>query len=117
MEEQGSNHGVGEGGGGSILVNVAEWKSKGPTMVGVREVEVEVAFWLILGMEEKEQGSNHGGGEGGGGSILVPTMVWMNVDVGECKSKAPTMVWVREVEVAFWLMLRNGRARVQPWWG
>ena len=49
----------------------------------------------------EEQGSNR--------SILV--------DVGEVKSKAPTMVWVREVEVAFWLMLRNGRARLQPWWG
>ena len=43
MEEQGSNHGGGEGGGGSILVNVGEWRSKAPTMVGVREVEV--AFW------------------------------------------------------------------------
>ena len=57
----------------------------------------------------EEQGSNNGGGEGGGGSILV--------DVGEGKSKAPTMVGVREVEVAFWLMLGNGRARLQPSWG
>ena len=28
MEEQGSNHGGGEGGGGRILVNVGEWRSK-----------------------------------------------------------------------------------------
>ena len=56
----------------------------------------------------EEQGSNHGGGERGGGSILV--------NVGERKSKAPTMVGVREVEVAFWLMLGNGGARLQPWW-
>ena len=48
----------------------------------------------------EEQGSNHGGGEGGGGSILV--------NVGEWRSKAPTMVWVREVEVAFCFMLGNG---------
>ena len=57
----------------------------------------------------EEQGSNHGGGGGGGRSILV--------NVGECKSKAPTMVEVREVEVAFYFMLGNGRARLQPWWG
>ena len=55
----------------------------------------------------EEQGSNHGVGEGGGGSILV--------NVGEWRSKAPTMVGVREVEVAFWLMLGNGGARLQPW--
>ena len=54
----------------------------------------------------EEQGCNHGGGEGGGGSILV--------DVGEWRSKAATMVGVREVEV---LMLENGGARLQPWWG
>ena len=36
MEEQGSNHGVGEGGEGSILVKVGEGRSKAPTMVGVR---------------------------------------------------------------------------------
>ena len=47
MEEQGSNHGGGEAGGGSILVNVGEWRSKAPTMVGVGEVEVE--FVLMLG--------------------------------------------------------------------
>ena len=40
MEEQRSNHGVGEGGGGSILVNVGESRSKAPTMVRVGEVEV-----------------------------------------------------------------------------
>ena len=57
----------------------------------------------------EEQGSNHGGGGGGGGSILV--------NVGEWRSKAPTMVEAREVEVAFWLMLGNGGARLQPWWG
>ena len=57
----------------------------------------------------EEQGSNHGGGEGGTGKIWV--------DVGEWKSKAPTMVGVREVEVAFWLMLGNGRATLQPWCG
>ena len=57
----------------------------------------------------EEQGSNHGGGEGGGGRIWV--------DVGECKSKAPTMVGVREVEAELGLMLGNGRARLQPWWG
>ena len=57
----------------------------------------------------EEQGSNHGGGEGGGGSILV--------NVGEGRSKAPTMVGAREVEVAFLLMLGNGGARLQPWWG
>ena len=54
----------------------------------------------------EEQGCNHGGGEGGGGSILV--------NVGEWRSKAATMVGVREVEV---LMLENGGARLQPWWG
>ena len=54
----------------------------------------------------EEQGSNHGGGEGGGG-----------IKIGERRSKAPTMVEVREVEVAFWLMLGNGGARLQPWWG
>ena len=57
----------------------------------------------------EEQGSNHGGGEGGGGRIWV--------DVGEWKSKDPTMVGVREVEAEFGLMLGNGRARLQPWWG
>ena len=57
----------------------------------------------------EEQGSNHGGGEGGGGRIWV--------DVGEWKSKAPTMVGVREVEVEFEFMLGDGRARLQPWWG
>ena len=57
----------------------------------------------------EEQGSNHDGGEGGGGGILF--------HVGEWKSKAPTMVWVREVEVAFCFMLGNGGARLQPWWG
>ena len=57
----------------------------------------------------EEQGSNHGGGEGGAGRILV--------NVGEWKSKAPTMVGVREVEVEFELMSGNGRARLQPWWG
>ena len=57
----------------------------------------------------EEQGSNHGGCEGGGGRIWV--------DVGEWKSKAPTMVGVREVEVEFGLMLGNGGARLQPWWG
>ena len=55
------------------------------------------------------QGSNHGGCEVGGGSILV--------NVGEWKSKAPTMVGVREMEVTFWLILGNARARLQPWWG
>ena len=40
MEEQGSNHGGGEGGGGSILINVGEWKSKAPTMVGLGDAEV-----------------------------------------------------------------------------
>ena len=40
MEEQGSNHGGGEGGGGRIWVDVGEWRSKAPTMVGVRYVEV-----------------------------------------------------------------------------
>ena len=54
----------------------------------------------------EEQGSNHGGGEGGGG-----------IKIGERRSKAPTMVGVREVEVAFGLMLGNGGARLQPWWG
>ena len=54
----------------------------------------------------KEQGSNHGAGEGGGG-----------INVGERRSKAPTMVGVREVEVEFGLMLGNGRARLQPWCG
>ena len=43
MEEQGSNHGGGVGGGGSILFHVGEWKSKAPAMVGV--MEVEVAYW------------------------------------------------------------------------
>ena len=57
----------------------------------------------------EEQGSNHGGGEGGGGRIWV--------DVGEGRSKAPTMVGVREVEVEFGLMLGKGGARLQPWWG
>ena len=57
----------------------------------------------------EEQGSNHGGGEGGGGRI------WVNV--GLRRSKAPTKVGVREVEVAFWLILGNGIARLQPWWG
>ena len=57
----------------------------------------------------EEQGSSHGGGDGGGGSILVK--------VGEGRSKAPTMGGMREVEVAFWLMLGNGGARLQPWWG
>ena len=57
----------------------------------------------------EEQGSNHGGGEGGGGNNLV--------DVEEWKSKAPTMVGVREVEVEFGLMLGNGGVRLQPWWG
>ena len=57
----------------------------------------------------EEQGSDHGVGEGGGGSILF--------HVGEWRSKAPTMVEVGEVEVAFWLVLGNGRARHQPWWG
>ena len=57
----------------------------------------------------EEQGSNHGVGEGGRGSILV--------NVGEWRSKAPTMVWVREVEVAFWLNVGDGGARLQPWWG
>ena len=47
MEQQGSNHGGGGEGGGSILVNVGEWRSKAATMVGVREVEVE--FGLMLG--------------------------------------------------------------------
>ena len=54
----------------------------------------------------EEQGCNHGGGEGGGG-----------INVGERGSKAPTMVGEGEVEVAFRLMLGNGRARLQPWWG
>ena len=54
----------------------------------------------------EQQGSNHGGGGGGGGSILV--------NVGEWRSKAATMVGVREVEV---LMFGNGGARLQPWWG
>ena len=57
----------------------------------------------------EEQGSNHGGGEVGGGSILV--------NVGEWRSKAPTMVWVRGVEVAFCFMLGNERAKLQPWCG
>ena len=57
----------------------------------------------------EEQGSNHGVGEGGGGSILF--------DVGEWRGKAPTMVEVGEVEVAFWLVLGNGGARLEPWWG
>ena len=43
MEEQGSNHGGDEAGGGSILVNVGEGRSKAATMVRVRELEV--AFW------------------------------------------------------------------------
>ena len=57
----------------------------------------------------EEPGTNHGGGEVGGGSILV--------NVGEWRRKVPTMVGVREVEVAFWLMLGNGGARLQPWCG
>ena len=57
----------------------------------------------------EEQGSNHGGGEGGGGGILFHVKEW--------RSKAPTMVGVREVEVAFCFMLGNGRARLQPWCG
>ena len=57
----------------------------------------------------EEQGSNHGGGEGGEGSILL--------NVGEWKSKAPTMVGVGEVETEFGLMLGNGGVRLQPWWG
>ena len=57
----------------------------------------------------EQQGSNHGGGEGGAGKI--------SVNVGEWRSKAPTMVGVREVEVEFELMMGNGRARLQPWWG
>ena len=57
----------------------------------------------------EEQGSNHGVGEGGGRSILV--------NVGKWKSKAPTMVGVREVEIAIAVMLGNGAARLQPWWG
>ena len=57
----------------------------------------------------EEQGFNLGGGEGGGGSILV--------NVGEWKSKAPTMVGVREVEVIFGSMLGNGGVRLRPWWG
>ena len=39
------------------------------------------------------------------------------MNVGEGRSKAPTMVGVREVEVAFFFMLGNGGARLQPWWG
>ena len=42
-------------------------------------------------------------------------MVWF--DVGEWRSKAPTMVSVREVHVEFCLMLGNGGAGLQPWWG
>ena len=57
----------------------------------------------------EQQGSNHGGAGEGGGSILA--------NVGEWRSKAPTMVGVRDVEVAFRLMLGNGRARLQPWCG
>ena len=42
-------------------------------------------------------------------------MVWF--DVGELRSKAPTMVSVREVHVEICLMLGNGGAGLQPWWG
>ena len=48
MEEQGSNHGVGEGGGG-ILFHVREWRREPPTMVGVGEVEVELGLMLGKG--------------------------------------------------------------------
>ena len=41
--------------------------------------------------------------------FLSSCLVWF--DVGEWRSKAPTMVSVREVDVEFCLMLGNGGAR------
>ena len=104
MEEQGSNHSGGGGQLGRWGIHVGELRSRAPTMVGVTSVGI---VWFDVG-EWRSRAP----------TIVEVTSVGMvSFDVGEWRSKAPTMVSVREAHVEFCLMLGNGGARLQPWWG
>ena len=104
MEEQGSNHGGGGGELGRMGIHVGEWRSRAPTIVKVTSVGM---VWFDVGEWRSKAPTMVG----------VASVGTISFDVWEWRSKAPTTGAVREVHVAFCLMLGNGGAGLQPWWG